>query len=121
MTFWDFLSTQSATETLRLLEGVVGVVAAILSGAALRNISQVRKVLGGPIRRTLRQVLRETFRRGPRHGEGSSASVLDEPLTLEQKVDSLQRLTERLWVQQGLDARHIDERLDRVDPPTRRH
>lgn len=121
MTFWDFLATRNAGDIIRLIEGVVGIVAAVLSGAALRNVLGLKKMIGTPIERTLGQVIRGLFRRGPKHGRSTPATVLDKPLTVEQQIEGLKELTERLWVQQGLAVKHIEQRLDRVDPPTRKH
>lgn len=121
MTVFEFLDSRSGGDLLRLLEGVVTIVAAVLSGSAARNAREAKNLIGGPIERTLGQVLRGFFRRGPAHERLRPVKVLDKPLTVEQKIDALQVLTEKLWLRQGLETKTITERLDRVDPPTRRH
>lgn len=121
MTVFDFLATQNAGDLIRLLEGVVGVVGAVLSGAALRNIIGLRKMIGQPIRKTLREVLHGLLPRGRTRRAENAVSVMDRPLTLEQKIDLLKTNQERHWIEEAIREQRITERLDRVDPPTRRN
>jgi hypothetical protein len=120
LTFFDFLATASGQEVLRILEGAVNIVAAILTGAALRNISQVKKMIGGIVKPGL---VRRLFRRA-RHStpaEPDAKPDAFQSLTLVQKVDMLKDNIETVSLRQGVDSKDVHERLDRVDPPTRRH
>lgn len=119
MTFWEFLSTRNAGDIIRLIEGVVGIVAAVLSGAALRNVIGLRKMIGGPLQRTVGQVVRSWFHT-PKHNRVTLVKGLqppDEGLPLDQRVDLLQQTLERLWTNQGQQITDIRKRVDKMDPP----
>lgn len=118
MTLFDFLATQSGAELLRILEGFVNIVAAVLTGAALRNIFEVKKMIGGL---TKPGRLKRLVRRVRHIPEPVVKLDAFQSLTLPQKVDMLKDNIETVSLRQGVDSQDIRTRLDRVDPPTRRH
>jgi hypothetical protein len=112
MNLFDFLATQSGSELLRIIGNVVSIVGAVLTGAALRNISQLKKMIGGVVKPT---VLSRIFRRA-RHGSDAVADAQPDAfqsMTLAQKVDNLKDNQELLWLRSQVPPR--------VDPPNRRH
>lgn len=120
MNVFDFLATQSGSQLLGICGAIVNIVAAILTGAALRNISQVRKMVGGIVKPGL---LKRLFGRRKHEADAPVDAKPDafQSLTLAEKVDMLKNNQELLWVRQGIDSADTTARLDRVDPPNRRH
>jgi hypothetical protein len=119
----DFFGSQAGVELLRIADSVLNIVAAIISGVALRNISQVKKAVGGAIGRPLRQTLGDLLHRKKHATSAEPDLKLDafQSLTLAQKVDMLKDNQEILWLRQGVESESVKGRLDRVDPPTRKH
>lgn len=120
MTLFDFLNTENGREIIRLLEGVVTIVAAVLSGNAARSARQAREMIGGKVGRTAYQWAAGLFRR-PRHGRSTVVPQMrDEPLTLDQKIDLLQQTQERMWTNQGRAIHELARTLDNIAPPSGR-
>lgn len=117
---FDFLGSAAGVEILRIIDSIGTIVAAILSGAALKNASQVKRALGGVVERTAAEWVRDLFRRKSGPKARASATLEEQPVTLTERIEGLKTTYERNWVMQGILNQEVRKRLDRVDPPRRK-
>lgn len=103
---------------VRLLGGIATIVAVVYSRLAARNSRAAQQAIGASAKPVPWWRIRKR-RRQVRLGQEPKDALAS--LTLEQKVDMLKDNLERQWIIDALKRQETEARLDRIDPPTRRH